>query len=355
MKVLVCGGAGYIGSHAVVELLDRGYEVVIIDNLSTGHKELIDKRAVFYKQDIRDEDGLNELFEKEKIDIVMHFAASLVVPESVEKPLEYYENNFYGTVSLLKTMQKNNMKKIIFSSTAATYGNPEQVPVTEKTNQNPINPYGMSKFFVEKLLEDCRKSYGINYVIFRYFNVSGAHEKYPLGQINDNFTHLIPVILEVASGKRDHIKIFGTDYDTKDGTCIRDYIHVVDLVNAHILAIEKLCEESNTSTSCDCEEQSDVAISDNLKSSILNLKSNGFVYNLGNGKGFTVKEMIEAAKKVTGKEIKVIESDRRQGDPAELIADSTKARAELGWEPNYKDVESIIKTAWEWHKKELNL
>lgn len=335
MKVLVCGGAGYIGSHAVVELLDKGYSVIVIDNLSTGYRKLVDDRAVFYNVDIRDENSLNNIFVKEEIDVVMHFAASIVVPESIEDPLKYYDNNFNGTVCLLKTMKKNNVKKIIFSSTAATYGNPKEIPVVEKNNQNPINPYGMSKFFVEKLLEDCRKAYEINYVVFRYFNVSGAHEKYPLGQINDNFTHLIPVILEAAAGKRDHIKIFGTDYNTKDGTCIRDYIHVVDLVNAHILAIDKLC-------SCHCEEQSDVAISE----------PNDYIYNLGNGQGFTVKEMIEAARKVTGKEIKNIESKRRSGDPAELVADSTKAKVELGWEPKYKDIESIIKTAWKWHTKQ---
>lgn len=335
MKVLVSGGAGYIGSHAVVELLDKGYEVVIADNLSTGNLEVVDKRAVFYEVDLRDEPGLDKVFREHKIDVVMQFAASIIVSESVEDPLKYYENNFYGTLCLLKIMKQYNVNKIIFSSTAATYGEPEKVPVMENDKQDPINPYGMSKFFVEKMLEDCRQAYGLNYVIFRYFNVSGAHEKYHMGQISDNFTHLIPIILETASGKREHMKVFGTDYSTKDGTCIRDYIHVVDLVNAHILAAEKLIREDR--------EQGTGGRG-----------TKGLIYNLGNGQGFTVKEMIKAAERVTGKAISVIDWGRRDGDPAELIADSTKAHSELGWSPKYKDVEKIIETAWNWHNYRLS-
>lgn len=321
MKVLVSGGAGYIGSHAVVQLLDKGYEVVVIDNLSKGHKSAVDKRAVLYEADLRNEERLNEIFKKEKIDVVMQFAADIVVPESVSDPLKYYDNNFYGTLCLLRTMIKNNVKKIVFSSTAATYGEPESNPIQEADKQKPINAYGSSKLFVEKMLKDCQIAYGLNYVIFRYFNVAGSHEKYNIGQDVENFTHLIPVILEVAMGKREKISVFGTDYDTKDGSCVRDYIHVVDLVDAHILAIDKLNKEQSN------------------------------IYNLGNGCGFTVLEMIQASREVTGHKIPSVISERRAGDPAKLIASSEKAKKELGWNPKYTDIKDIIKTAWRWHSK----
>jgi UDP-glucose 4-epimerase len=316
MKVLVSGGAGYIGSHAVVQLLDKQYDVVVVDNLSTGHQWAVDKRAPFYQGDIRNKKDLDKIFKKEKIDVVMQFAADIVVADSEKNPLKYYDNNVYGTISLLQTMLENNVKNIIFSSTAAVYGNTEKVPVEEKDPLDPISPYGATKVFVERILDDCRKAYGLNYCVFRYFNVAGAHEKYPIGQNVKKNTALIPIILEVASGERDFIGIFGNDYDTKDGTGIRDFIHVVDLVDAHILGINKL------------------------------LKNESAIYNLGNGQGFSVLEMIEAARKVTGHPIPTKISPRRDGDIACSIASSEKAKTELGWMPVYTDVEKIIETAW---------
>ena len=316
MKVLVSGGAGYIGSHAVVQLLDKQYDVVVVDNLSTGHQWAVDKRARFYRCDIRNKKDLDKIFKKEKIDVVMQFAADIVVADSEKNPLKYYDNNVYGTISLLQTMLENNVKNIIFSSTAAVYGNTEKVPVEEKDPLDPISPYGATKVFVERILDDCRKAYGLNYCVFRYFNVAGAHEKYPIGQNVKKNTALIPIILEVASGERDFIGIFGNDYDTKDGTGIRDFIHVVDLVDAHILGINKL------------------------------LKNESAIYNLGNGQGFSVLEMIEAARKVTGHPIPTKISPRRDGDIACSIASSEKAKTELGWMPVYTDVEKIIETAW---------
>lgn len=318
MKVLVSGGAGYIGSHAVVQLLDKQYEVVVVDNLSTGHQWAVDKRASFYQCDIRNKKDLDKIFKKEKIDVVMQFAADIVVSDSEENPLKYYDNNVYGTISLLQTMLENNVKNIIFSSTAAVYGNTEKVPVEEKDPLDPISPYGVTKAFVERILDDCRKAYGLNYCVFRYFNVAGAHEKYPIGQNVEKNTALIPIILEVASGERDFIGIFGNDYDTKDGTGIRDFIHVVDLVDAHILGINKL------------------------------LKNESAIYNLGNGQGFSVLEMVEAARKVTGHPIPTKISPRRDGDIAISIASSEKAKTELGWRQVYTDVEKIIETAWKY-------
>lgn len=320
MKVLVSGGAGYIGSHAVVQLLDKQYDVVVVDNLSTGHQWAVDKRASFYQCDIRNKKDLDKIFKKEKIDVVMQFAADIVVSDSEKNPLKYYDNNVYGTIALLQTMLENNVKNIIFSSTAAVYGNTEKVPVEEKDPLDPISPYGATKAFVERILDDCRKAYGLNYCVFRYFNVAGAHEKYPIGQNVKKNTALIPIILEVASGERDFVGIFGNDYDTKDGTGIRDFIHVVDLVDAHILGINKL------------------------------LKNESAIYNLGNGQGFSVLEMIEAARKVTGHPIPTKISPRRDGDIACSIASSEKAKAELGWMPVYTDVEKIIETAWKYKK-----
>lgn len=315
-KILVTGGAGYIGSHAVVELLDQGYDVVVVDNLSTGHRFAIDRRARFVKGDIRNHKLMDALFQLETIDAVMHFAADIVVAESEIDPLKYYNNNVAGTVALLEMMHKNKVNNIIFSSTAAVYGNTDHVPVTEDTPVNPISPYGKTKRMVEQILEDCRKAYGLNYCVFRYFNVAGAHEDYPIGQAVKLNTALIPIILETAAGERDTLNIFGDDYNTKDGTGIRDFIHVVDLVQAHILGLKRL--EQNQSG----------------------------IYNLGNGQGFSVKEMLDAAREVTGKEIPAIISPRREGDIAISIASSDKAKQELGWQPKYTDVKKIIATAW---------
>lgn len=322
MKILVAGGAGYIGSHAVVQLLEKGYEVVVIDNLSTGHRWAIDERARFVKGDIKNHKLMDAVFQLEKIDAVMHFAADIVVAESETNPLKYYDNNVYGTIALLESMLKNNIKNIIFSSTAAVYGNTEAVPVTEDIPIAPISPYGRTKAFVEQILEDCHKAYGLNYCVFRYFNVSGAHEKYPIGQAVKHNTALIPIILEVAAGERENIQVFGDDYATKDGTGVRDFIHVVDLVDAHILGLNKL------------------------------FKNESAIYNLGNGQGFTVMEMIEAARKVTGHPVPAIITKRRPGDIDISIASSEKAKQELGWETKYPEVEKIIATAWEFKQNE---
>jgi UDP-glucose 4-epimerase len=322
MAILVCGGAGYIGSHMVSELLDRGEEVIVVDNLQTGHKAAVLEDATLYIGDLRDEHFLDDVFKKHAIDAVVHFAADSLVGESVTNPLKYYDNNVYGAMSLLKVMHANDVKKIVFSSTAATYGEAENFPIQESDPTIPTNPYGETKLAIEKMLKWTEEAYGIHYVALRYFNVAGAHMDGKLGEDHFPETHLIPIILQVASGSRETISIFGDDYDTHDGTCIRDYIHVTDLANAHILALEKL-EKNNTSG----------------------------IYNLGSGTGFTVKEVIEAARKVTGHPIPTVISPRRAGDPARLVASSEKAKAELGWEPRYTSLEKMIGSAWRWFQE----
>lgn len=322
--ILVTGGAGYIGSHAVVQLLDQGYDVVVVDNLSTGHRWAVDQRADFVEGDIRNFEFMDQLFQKKSIDAVMDFAAYIVVAESECDPLKYYDNNTASVINLLQVMFKNSVKNIIFSSTAAVYGDTDVVPVTESVPANPISPYGKTKYFVEQILEDCHQAYGLNYCVFRYFNVAGAHEKYPIGQAVKNNTALIPIILEVASGEREKIMIFGDDYDTKDGTGVRDFIHVVDLVDAHILGLNYL------------------------------KKGESGIFNLGNGRGFTVREMIEAARRVTGHPIPAEVSPRRDGDIAISIASSERAKELLGWKPAYADVEDIIRTAWQFKTMILN-
>jgi len=319
-NILVTGGAGYIGSHAVVELLDSGYEVVVFDNLERGHRELVDERAKFFKGDLRNIADLEELFSTHKIDAVMNFAAYISVPESVSNPIMYYENNTSGVLNLIKVMKKHKVNNIVFSSTAAVYGEVGDELVAEDYPVNPINPYGMSKLMSERIITDSHKAWGLNYSIFRYFNVAGAHEKYKIGQWMDNYTALVPLIIETAIGNREKLKFFGDDFDTKDGTGVRDFIHVVDLVKAHILALEKLKEN----------------VSD--------------IYNLGNGNGFSVKEMHEKACKVTNTEIPFEVVERRAGDPASVVASSEKAISELNWKPIYSEVEDIIRTAYDWHK-----
>ncbi|WP_394185233.1 UDP-glucose 4-epimerase GalE [Metabacillus halosaccharovorans] len=322
MAVLVCGGAGYIGSHAVSELLDRNEEVVVVDNLQKGHLPAVLEGAKFYNGDLRDEAFLKNVFQENDIEAVIHFAADSLVGESVEKPLQYYENNVYGTMCLLKVIQEFGVKKIVFSSTAATYGEAENIPIVETDPTVPTNPYGETKLAVEKMLKWSEQAYGLKYVVLRYFNVAGAHMKGKLGEDHDPETHLIPIILQVALGDREKIMIFGDDYNTEDGTCIRDYIHVTDLADAHILAIEKLRKDNTSAT-----------------------------YNLGNGNGFSVKEVIEAARKVTGHPIPAEVAPRRAGDPAVLIASSEKAINELGWKPKYADLHTMIESAWNWFQK----
>ena len=322
MAILVCGGAGYIGSHMVSELLDRGEEVIVVDNLQTGHKAAVLEDATLYIGDLRDEHFLDDVFKKHTIDAVVHFAADSLVGESVTNPLKYYDNNVYGAMSLLKVMHANDVKKIVFSSTAATYGEAENFPIQESDPAIPTNPYGETKLAIEKMLKWTEEAYGIHYVALRYFNVAGAHLDGKIGEDHFPETHLIPIILQVALGSREAISIFGDDYDTHDGTCIRDYIHVTDLANAHILALKKL-EKDETSG----------------------------IYNLGSGTGFTVKEVIEATRKVTGHPIPTVIAPRRAGDPARLVASSEKAKAELGWEPQYTSLEKMIGIAWRWFQE----
>lgn len=320
-NILVTGGAGYIGSHAVVELLDAGYNVIVLDNLENGYIELVDKRAKFYKGDIRNISSFENVFQENKIDAVMNFAGYIKVGESVFEPNKYYLNNTYGVMNIIEVMKKYNVKNTIFSSTAAVYGEVKcDGLVYEDYPTNPINPYGSSKLMAERVILDAAKAYGINYSIFRYFNVGGAHEKYHIGQKGDGVTALIPIILQAAKGEREKLSIYGNNYPTKDGTGIRDYIHVVDLVRAHIAALP-----------------------------VLNKNISG-IYNLGNGNGFSVLEMLNAAKKVTNIDIKSEVVEKRAGDPASVVASSEKAREVLGWKPEYTDVEKIIETAWNWYR-----
>ena len=321
MAVLVLGGAGYIGSHTVYELIDKGEETIVIDNLQTGHLEAVHPKAKFYKGDIRDKEFLDNVFKKEQIDSVIHFAANSVVPESMTDPLKYYDNNLYGTMILLKSMVENGIDKIVFSSTAATYGEPENIPIKETDKTEPINTYGETKLAMEKMFKWVSNAHNIKYVSLRYFNACGAHKSGKIGEAHNPETHLIPLILQVPNNLRENIKIFGDDYDTKDGTCIRDYIHVTDLAQAHILAIEYL-KKNNKSD----------------------------IFNLGNGIGFSVKEIIETARNVTGHPIPAIVSPKRPGDPAQLIASSEKAEKLLGWKQLYANPEDIINSAWNWHK-----
>lgn len=325
MTILVLGGAGYIGSHTVYELIDRGEDVVIIDNLETGHMEAIHPKARFYKGDIRDRAFLDSVFDKEKIDAAIHFAANSLVGESMVNPLKYYDNNLCGTKVLLESMIAHDIDKIVFSSTAATYGEPEKLPILESDKTEPTNTYGETKLSMEKMFKWTSKAHNLRYVSLRYFNACGAHASGTIGEDHTPETHLIPLILQVPNNKREHISIFGDDYDTKDGTCVRDYIHVTDLAQAHILAVEYLCKGNESN-----------------------------IFNLGNGVGFTVNEVIETARTVTGHSIPAVIDKRRAGDPAQLIASSEKARTVLGWKPEHDSLEEIIASAWKWHKGHPN-
>ena len=325
MSILVLGGAGYIGSHTVYELINKGYETIIIDNLETGYHNLIHPNAKFYPGDIRDEKFLDLVFEKEKIDAVIHFAANSLVGESMTNPLKYYDNNVCGMKVLLDKMVKYKVNKIVFSSTAAVYGEPKNVPILETDDTVPTNTYGETKLAMEKMMKWTDLAHGIKYVALRYFNACVANKNGLIGESHNPESHLIPLVLQVPNKKREFISIYGNDYNTKDGTCVRDYIHVLDLAQAHILALEYLLNGNESN-----------------------------VFNLGNGVGYTVKEVIEVAKKVTGDDIKAVISERRAGDPAILIASSQKAFDILKWQPKHNSLEEIITDAWNFHKLNPN-
>ena len=321
MAILVLGGAGYIGSHTVYALIEAGRDVVVADNLLTGFREAVHPKARFYELDIRDRAMLDKLFETEQIQGVIHFAASSQVGESMTDPLKYYNNNLWGTTCLLESMVAHSVKKIVFSSTAATYGIPERMPILESDKTEPINPYGETKLAMEKMMHWTDQACGLKYVALRYFNACGAHPSGVIGEAHNPETHLIPLILQVPNGQREKISIYGEDYPTRDGTCVRDYIHVTDLAQAHILALDYLLQGGDSD-----------------------------VFNLGNGVGFTVKEIIEVARRVTGHPIPAETAPRRAGDPAELVASSDKAKRVLGWKPELDDIQTIVSTAWNWHK-----
>lgn len=321
MAVLVTGGAGYIGSHTVYELIGQGYDVAVADNLSTGHIEAVHEKARFYNGDIRDKAFLGELFRKEAVDGVIHFAASSLVGESMADPLKYYNNNMYGTMMLLETMVGNGIDKIVFSSSAAVYGEPESVPIREEDRTAPLNTYGETKLAMERMMKWTSAAHGLRYVALRYFNACGAHVSGCIGEDHCPETHLIPIILQAAAGRREYISVFGNDYDTSDGTCIRDYVHVTDLARAHVLALEYLAGGGKSD-----------------------------VFNLGSGRGFSVAEIIEHTKRVTGCDFAVKYEDRRLGDPAVLIALGDKAERVLGWRSESSEIGSVLETAWEWHR-----
>lgn len=320
MNVLVCGGAGYIGSNMTALLGASGHNPVVFDNLSKGHRDAV-KNAELIVGDLADFDLLTKVLKDKKIDAVMHFAAFIEVGESCAAPLEYYRNNFSNTRTLLAAMEKVGVKKFVFSSTAATYGMPKTVPITEDLQKEPINPYGESKWAVERMCHFQSLTGRLNYAALRYFNACGAGGNGTLGEDHKPESHLIPLVIAAAMGKREDIKVFGTDYPTPDGTCVRDYIHIEDLCTAHLLALEKL--ENNSE----------------------------LVFNLGNGKGYSVREVIETVKKVSGKNVKVTEVARRAGDPAVLTADASKAKSVLGWRVKYPQLEKIVETAWLWHSR----
>ena len=318
MKILVVGGAGYIGSHMVKMLLDEGHFVITLDNLSSGYRDAV-LGGTFVRGDIGDKEKLDEVFTTYQPDAVMHFASCIQVGESVARPDKYYLNNFSNTLNLLDAMVKHGVNYFLFSSTAAIFGEPEYLPINEAHPKTPLNPYGRSKWMIEQVLEDYEHAFGMKSVCLRYFNAAGADPSGLLGERHEPETHLIPLVLQAVSGRRRQIAVYGRDYDTPDGTCIRDYIHVFDICTAHSLALNKLMA---TDESCR--------------------------YNLGNGSGFSVQQVIDAAQRVTGRKVKVVEGQRRQGDPARLIADATLAHQELGWQPVYSDLETIILHAWTW-------
>jgi UDP-glucose 4-epimerase len=320
MTVLVTGGAGYIGSHTVAELIAHGEEVVVIDNLRQGHREAV-VDAPFYQVDIQDTEQVGKILREHNVDTVVHFAANSLVGESVRKPLDYYHNNVSGTAKLLSAMVENHVRNIVFSSTAAVYGEPVRTPILEDDPTVPTNPYGETKLAIERMFRWCHEAYGLNSVSLRYFNAAGAHPELPIGEDHNPETHLIPIVLQTALGQREHVSIFGNDYPTPDGTCIRDYIHVMDLASAHRLAVQRLRNGGGVEA-----------------------------FNLGNGTGFSVQQVIEVAREVTGRKIPAVYASRRAGDPAVLVASSDKAKRVLGWQPQYTNLADIVASAWRWHE-----
>ncbi|CAJ1001515.1 UDP-glucose 4-epimerase [Brevibacillus aydinogluensis] len=321
MAILVTGGTGYIGSHTVAELLAHGEEVVVVDNLRTGHERAV-LGGTLYRGDIRDRRFLDEVFRAHEIEAVIHFAAKSLVGESVRDPLGYYDNNVIGTHTLVSAMLEHGVRKVVFSSTAAVYGEPERIPIREEDPTVPTNPYGETKLAMEKMFRWCDQAYGLKSISLRYFNAAGAHPDALIGEDHEPESHLIPLVLQVALGRREQIEMFGDDYPTEDGTCIRDYVHVMDLANAHRLALNYLRTHNRSD-----------------------------VFNLGNGTGFSVKQVIDTARKVTGHSIPAKVSPRRAGDPAVLVASADKAKRLLNWQPRCPELETIIASAWNWHRR----
>jgi UDP-glucose 4-epimerase len=319
--ILVTGGAGYIGSHYVQYARAHGEQVVVLDNLAYGHREAVPDDVPFFDGDMGDRPLLDRIFTEHQIEAVVHFAAFAYVGESVTDPSKYYNNNTVAALNVLDAMRDHGAKYFIFSSTCATYGNPQYMPMDEKHPQDPINPYGESKYFVERILKAYDHAYGLRYTALRYFNAAGADPEGRIGESHDPETHLIPLVLQVATGVRDSISVFGTDYDTPDGTGIRDYIHILDLAQAHALALDQLRQGKASA-----------------------------IYNLGSEQGYSVKEVIATCERSTGKKIKTVESPRRAGDPPRLVASATKAKTELGWKPQFQNLEEIISTAWNWEQ-----
>ncbi len=320
-KILVTGGAGYIGSCVVRELLERGYAPVVFDNLSTGHRHFVPKNVPFVKGDLRKAEDIRAAFKKFRVDTVMHFASLALVGESVASPLKYYENNVLACVLLLKAMREAEVKKLIFSSSCATFGEPKRIPIEENDPQSPANPYGETKLMIERILRDQSKVTDLRYIALRYFNACGAHSSGEIGEVHDPEAHLIPNVLKVLTGEKKVLEIYGDDYDTPDGTCIRDYIHIEDLASAHLSALEAL-DKGMTSD----------------------------VFNLGNGTGYSVKEIVAAVEKVTGKKVRVKIAPRRPGDPARLVSSAAKAKKILGWKPRF-GLTQIIRSAWKWESR----
>ncbi len=325
MNVLVVGGAGYIGSHCVRQLIEAGHNPVVVDNLVFGHRAAVNPDVPFYSVNLGNESEIGKILRKEKIDIVMHFAAYAYVGESVTDPMKYYFNNVAATLHLLRCMIGSGVKKFVFSSTCATYGIPEKMPLVETMPQAPINPYGQTKLDIENALKAFASAYGLSFAAFRYFNAAGAAEDGSIGEQHNPETHLIPLVIDAAVGKRENVQVFGTDYPTPDGTCLRDYVHVDDLSRAHIAVFDKL-ETPGTA----------------------------LFYNLGTGTPTSVLEVIQAVEKVTGKKVPYVTAPRRAGDPPALYADSSKAKTELGWQPKYMSIEPIVATAWKWHSENPN-